>query len=48
MPVACMTYSEAKKFCQDAGKRLCTKAEWLDACGGLVFISCGTIYGVAC
>jgi len=33
-PVYGVTYNEAEKKCEDAGKRLCTEAEWEKACKG--------------
>lgn len=33
VPWSNVTYEDAKNACLDAGKRLCTKEEWLSACG---------------
>ena len=33
VPWSNITYEEARDACQDAGKRLCTKDEWMAACG---------------
>ena len=34
LPTAGVTFTEAKKYCADAGKRICTMKEWLTACAG--------------
>ncbi len=34
VPQAYMTYYDAKRACENAGKRLCTEKEWVVACGG--------------
>ncbi len=33
-PLVVVTYSEAKKHCEKAGKRICTESEWTLACEG--------------
>ena len=33
IPWGNVTYEDARNACMDAGKRLCTKAEWMAACG---------------
>jgi hypothetical protein len=33
-PLVVVTYSESKKYCEKAGKRLCTESEWTLACEG--------------
>lgn len=33
LPWTSVTYEDAKNACLDAGKRLCTKEEWMSACG---------------
>jgi formylglycine-generating enzyme required for sulfatase activity len=33
-PLNCVTYAGAEQFCTYAGGRICTEAEWLDACSG--------------
>jgi hypothetical protein len=33
-PISMVTYHQAKKICQNSGKRLCTAPEWSAACGG--------------
>ena len=35
IPWTSVTYEDARNACLDAGKRLCTKAEWLAACGSV-------------
>lgn len=34
LPKTGLTYGQAKKACEDAGKRVCTGKEWLRACDG--------------
>lgn len=34
IPASSINYTDAKTYCEDAGKRLCTKKEWLTACVG--------------
>ncbi len=36
LPDANMKYEDAKNACESAGKRLCTNAEWMEACRGAV------------
>ncbi len=36
-PSRALTWHQAKRACEDTGKRLCTKTEWSQACGGSLY-----------
>ena len=40
IPWEFVTYADARNACLDAGKRLCTKDEWIAACNGTAVESC--------
>ena len=37
VPWGNVTYEDARNACLDSGKRLCTKAEWMEACGSQAY-----------